>query len=280
MKKERLLDMCNKLKPSSNQASRHDDKKHKVPLKSPMSSFNGNADETTNVTQQPIQANSEGNLRPDLLRKFGMLSPLRKGLKAGQKDKLTYVSLMHQIKQPTLTGYTDQEVINAMISSMVPGLTLGTVLETTPNLTLDRLTQFLEAHSEQKNAHDLCNTMTNKLQFSEESVYTFVMRCLEVRLNILLVSEKSCDLSYSPGFINKLFLRTIERGVSNPSVVQEIKPLLRSENVCDEALLAAIIKASASEKERSMLQVAAQTPKKVVRVHETNSRQEEEAKSK
>ena len=54
--------------------------------------------------------------------------------------------------------------------------------------------------------------------------------------------------------------------------------MLRSENVCDEALLAAIIKPSASEKERSMLQ-AAQTPKKVVRVHETNSRQEE-AKSK
>ena len=132
---------------------------------------------------------------------------------------------------------------------MVPGLTLRTVLETTPNLTLDRLTQFLEAHYEQKNAHDLCNTMTNMLQFPEESVYAFVMRCLEVRQKVLLVSKKSCDLSYSSGFINKLFLRTIERGVSNPFVVQEIKPLLRSENVCDEALLAAIIKASASEKE-------------------------------
>ena len=251
-----------------------------------MSSSNGNADETTDVTQQPIQSNGEGNLRSDLLRNFGMLSSLKKELKirgqigeAGQKDKLTYVSLVHQIKQARLTGYTDQEVINIVISSMVPGLTLRTVLETTPNLTLDRLTQFLEAQYEQKNAHELCNTMTNMLQFPEESVYTFVMRCLEVRQKILLVSEKSCDLSYSPGFINKLFLRTIERGVSHLFVVQEIKSLLRSENVCDEVLLAAIVKASASEKERSMLQAAAQTPKKVVRVHETNSRQEE-AKSK
>ena len=55
--------------------------------------------------------------------------------------------------------------------------------------------------------------------------------------------------------------------------------MLRSENMCDEALLAAIIKPSASEKERSMLQAAAQTPKKVVRVHESNRRQKE-AKSK
>ena len=45
--------------------------------------------------------------------------------------------------------------------------------------------------------------------------------------------------------------------------------------ICDEALLAAIIKAAASEKERSMLQAPAQTPKKVIRVHETTHRQEE-----
>ena len=44
--------------------------------------------------------------------------------------------------------------------------------------------------------------------------------------------------------------------------------MLRSENVRDEALLAAIIKASASGKERSVLQAAAQTPEKVVNVHE------------
>ena len=73
-----------------------------------------------------------------------MLSPLRKELKirgeigeADQKDKLTYFSLMHQIKQARLTGYTDQEVINVVISSMELDLALRTVLETTPNLTLD-----------------------------------------------------------------------------------------------------------------------------------------------
>ena len=75
---------------------------------------------------------------------------------------------MHQIKQARLTGYTDQEVINPVISSMVPYSTLRTMLETTQNLTLDRLTQFLEAHCEKKNANDLCNIMTNMLQFPEE----------------------------------------------------------------------------------------------------------------
>ena len=34
-----------------------------------------NADGTTYVTQQPIQANEEGNLRSDLLRESSILSP-------------------------------------------------------------------------------------------------------------------------------------------------------------------------------------------------------------
>ena len=213
MKKERLLDICNKLKPSSNQSSLHDDQKHKVPVKSNMSW----SDETTDIAQQPIQAYGEGNLSSDLLREFDMLSPLRKEVKIkgqidepGQKEKLAYVILMHQPKQTRLTGYTDQEVINAVISSMVPGLTLVQCWRLRPNITLDRLTQFIEAHYEQKYVHDLCNTMTKMLQFPKKSVYTFVMQCLEVREKILPVSEKSCDLSYFPGFINKLLLRTIE----------------------------------------------------------------------
>ena len=119
---------------------------------------------------------------------------------------------MHHIKQARLTcytDYTDQEVINAVISSMIPGLTLRTVLEITPNLTLDRLTQVLATHDKQKNAHDLCNAMTKMLQFPKESAYIFVMWCLDVRQKILLVSKKLRYLSYSPGFINKLFLRII-----------------------------------------------------------------------
>ena len=43
MKKERLLDMCNKLEPTSNdQASSPDDQKHNVPDKSTMSTPNTN----------------------------------------------------------------------------------------------------------------------------------------------------------------------------------------------------------------------------------------------
>ena len=43
-----------------------------------MSSPDASADETTDVTQQQIQPNGEGNLRSALLMDFDKLSPLRK----------------------------------------------------------------------------------------------------------------------------------------------------------------------------------------------------------
>ena len=95
MKKERLLDIGNKLKPPSNdQASPHDHQKHNVAVKSIMSTSNANR--TTDAIQQPIQANDKGNVRSYHLKEFRMLSPLKRELKirgeigdTGQKDKLT-----------------------------------------------------------------------------------------------------------------------------------------------------------------------------------------------
>ena len=85
-------------------------------------------------------------------------------------------------------------MINGVISSIVRGWKFGTVLEAIANLTLHRLIQFCKTHYIKKNAYDLCNTMKNMLQLPEESVYLFVMRCLDFRQKTLRVSEKLCLL--------------------------------------------------------------------------------------
>lgn len=108
---------------------------------------------------------------------------------------MTYVSLVHQIKQANLIGYTGQKITNAVLGSMSPSLTSQTVSESTSNLCLQRLEQFLEVYFQQQNAHDLCNTMSTMLQSPEETAYYVVMRSLKIRLKILLFSEKPDDLS-------------------------------------------------------------------------------------
>ena len=149
-----------------------------------------------------------------------------------------HVSLIHQINEAQEAGYDESEIVNSVIRAMSPSLTLRNVLETTSNLSLQRLLQFLESHFEEKSATDLCGKLTSMILLPEESEYSYVMKCIEVRQKVLLASSKS-DIKYDKGLVMKLFYRTLERGLLSSYVVQEIKPLLRS-SVSDEDLITAV----------------------------------------
>ena len=85
---------------------------------------------------------------------------------------------------------------------MSPNLTLRNVLETTSNLSLQRLLQFLESRFEEKGATDLCGKLTSMIQLSEESEYSYVTKCIEVRQKALHASSKS-DINYDKGLTMK-----------------------------------------------------------------------------
>ena len=131
----------------------------------------------------------EGNI--SLLRELGVLkktSLLRKDFKiksqlveVGQRDKISYVSLMHQINEAKLSGYDEEDIINSAIRAMTPSLTLRNILETTPHLSLKKLMRYLEMHFDKRSATDLCSKLTSMTQLPEESAYSFVMRCIETR---------------------------------------------------------------------------------------------------
>ena len=200
----------------------------------------------------------EGEGKMNILRELGILkkmSLLRKEFRvkrsieeAGQKEKLTYVSLMHQINETKAAGYDHDEIVNGVIRAMVPCLTLRNVLETTTDLNLDRLLSFLEAHFEEKSTTDPWSKLASMVQSPEEWSYSFVLRCIELRQKILIASTKS-DIKLDKPLLDKVFCRTLERGVSITYVVQEIRHLLRT-GVSDEELIFEVTKASAAEKER------------------------------
>ena len=88
---------------------------------------------------------------------------------------------MHQINEAKSAGYDQNEIVNEVIRAMVPSLTLRNVLETTIDLNLDRLLSFLEAHFEEKSTIDVWSKLTSMAQSLEESSYSFVLRCIELR---------------------------------------------------------------------------------------------------
>ena len=118
---------------------------------------------------------------------------------------------------------------------MIPCLTLRNVLESTLNLSLNQLLQYLKAYFDDRNATDLCSKLTSIVQLLKESEYQYVMRCIEVRKKVILASNKS-DIKYDKELVRKFFYRTLEIGLLSSYVIQEIKPLIRS-NASNEDLL-------------------------------------------
>ena len=154
---------------------------------------------------------------------------------------------------------------------MVPSLTLRGVLETTPNLSLAQLLQFFEDHFNERSAEDLCNAITSLVKSTDESVYAYVMRTIEIRQKVLLASQKASgkgEIGFDKDLFMKLFLRILERGIISQYVVQKIRYILKTSSKADEELISAVTKASALEKERSTFQ---SKNKKQVKVFEVSS---------
>ena len=88
-------------------------------------------------------------------------------------------------------------------------------------------------------------------QLSDETAYHFVIRCLEMRRQkVIVASMLSDDIIYDSNLVPQLFLRTLERGIAIPYVLSEIKPYLNSGNANDETLILAVTKAAAAERDR------------------------------
>ena len=88
------------------------------------------------VGEHDQTSRGNGNLSPLLVELNQRTRLLRKELKikgqiADQRDKLTYVSLIHQINEVQEACYDDSEIVNSVIKAMSLSLTLRNVLETT-----------------------------------------------------------------------------------------------------------------------------------------------------
>ena len=81
---------------------------------------------------------------------------------------------------------------------MTTNLQLKNLLETMTDLTLARSMSFLQAYFEQGNAPDLCRKPPSMSQLSEESTYQFIIRCLEMKQKVYIVSKQSDEITYEP----------------------------------------------------------------------------------
>ena len=94
----------------------------------------------------------------------------------GQKDKLTFVSLVRQIESASSKGYSETEVIDGVIRAIIPSMQLRSYLETVSDMTLPKLRSILRSHFQEKSATELYQQLTTIVQSPEESPQSFLIR--------------------------------------------------------------------------------------------------------
>ena len=123
-------------------------------------------------------------------------------------------------------------MVGSVIRAMIPSLTLRGVLETSHDLSLVQLFQFLEEHYNESSAEDLYICLMSLFISLSRGVLKW-----DKVLEASLKARGDSDISFNKNLVLKLFLRTLERCISSQYVAQEIRHLLRSIETIDEQLI-------------------------------------------
>ena len=196
-------------------------------------------------TWTPIEQSNVNSLFRREFKIYGQINEQGKG------DQLSFVSLSRQIEGAIEKGYTDKEVVEAVIKAMKPGMQLRSYVETVRDLTLPRLRQILISHYKEKSGTQLYQELATIFQRQKETPEAFLLRCLDLRQKILFASQEAdAYLRYDPILVQGMFLRSLETGLRDDNILAKLRPLLHKESISDEELIQQMSAISSAEAER------------------------------
>lgn len=170
---------------------------------------------------------------------------------SGQRDKLSYLSLIRQIEIGAEKGHTDTELTEAVIRAVSPGLPLRDMLEIKRGLTLSALLTILRGHYKVDSSTDLYHQLVSLSQEPKETALNFVFRAIELKEKLLWKADnEDTEEHYSRATIQRKFLRSIETGLLSDSIKFNILPHLSNVRITDEELIEKVNEASRVENER------------------------------
>ena len=108
---------------------------------------------------------------------------------SGNKDKLSFCGLIRQINSAVSRGYSETEIIEAVIRAISPGNLLREYLESMQlsDLSLAKLSKLLRSHYKGKSASELFQDLMNAVQQPKEDSQSFLMRLLNIRQKFCLL---------------------------------------------------------------------------------------------
>lgn len=169
----------------------------------------------------------------------------------GQKDRLTFSSLAHQIENGLSKGYPEADIVDAVVRAIVPSLQLRSYLEGKSDLSLPTLRRILRSHYQERSATELYRQLTTEVQSHKETPQNFLIRAMDLRQKILFASQEAeSSLKYDPALVQSLFMHTVLTGLQNDNIKTDLQPYLLQTSTADELLLERLNISCANEKER------------------------------
>ena len=139
--------------------------------------------------------NEEGPSNAQLLRReFKIAGQIGE---PGQTDKLTFISLTHQIDSGLKRKYKESEIVDAVIRSISLHSSLRSYIKTLDNLTLPRLRKILHVHYHEKSMPELYQHLATIFQQHKETVQQFLLCTFDLHNKVGFASKESeCEVKY------------------------------------------------------------------------------------
>ena len=156
----------------------------------------------------------------------------------GQHDKLTYVSLIHQIDFAIEKGFTEKEVTDGVIKSISPHSSLRNYILLLPDRSLSKLSQILRVFFQEKTASHLFQQLVTMSQEPKDTAQQFLLKALDARNKVFFATrEEDAQAEYNSQLVQKSFLKAFETGLRDENLVTNLRPFLRQDNITDEELM-------------------------------------------
>ena len=172
---------------------------------------------------------------------------------SANKDKLSFCGLIRQINSAIAKGYTETEIIEAVIRAINPGNLLRGYLESMPlsDINLPKLRRLLRSHYKEKSGSELFQDLMNAAQQPKEDTQAFLMRLLTIRQKVLFVAQESdSKLKANTELVQSVFLQTLESGVQSENIRTRLRPVLEKHDVSDEEIIHQLSSAVSGEEDR------------------------------
>ena len=157
---------------------------------------------------------------------------------------------MFHMKEAEAQNYTPSEIYAAVIKAIEPGNPLRDVLELeSEEFDKDELIKSLRSHYNERDPGSILNELRLCVQGPKETAHKFCCRAVALKKKVKVTSEAE-GLPVDEGLLKGTFFKTILTGLKQNNIRNELRDILKSEQISDADLLVEVSVAATNEQER------------------------------